>query len=309
MFNKFLESAQSLFYSTSFKVKEHSPELLVGAGIVTGIAGAVVACKATTKVDAILEETREKVDLIHTGTEAGEIQGKEYTEEDSKKDLTIVYTQTGLKIAKLYAPAIGLGLISVSCILASTNIMKKRNVALAAAYTAIDKGFKEYRGRVIERFGERVDYELKNNIKAKEIEVVETDENGETTVEKKVVDTVVGVGDPYSRFFDASSKYFEKNPELNMFFLTDKEEYANKLLRIKKRLFLNEVYEMLGFDPSKAGQVIGWVWDEDYENGEKRIDFGIFDVHNEAKRDFVNGHEQVVLLNFNVDGNVYKTLA
>lgn len=308
MMNNLLKSASRTFYKVGFKAKEYSPELLVGAGIITGIAGAVAACKATTKVDDILSETKEQVDKVHAVLENEEYADR-YTEEDSKKDLLIIYTKAGVKMAKLYAPAIGLGLVSISCILASTNIMKKRNVALAAAYTALDKGFKEYRGRVIDRFGERVDYELKNNIRAEEIEVTEVDENGNEVTKKELVDVCAGLPDEYSRFFDETCKFYEKNAEMNKLFIIQKEEYANKLLECKGHLFLNDVYELLGFEPTKIGQIMGWVWDEDYANGEKRIDFGIFDIHDETKRLFVNGYEKSILLNFNIDGNVYKTLA
>ena len=83
--------------------------------------------------------------------------------------MAIVYVQTGMKFAKLYGPSVILGALSITSILASNNILRKRNVALSAAYAAIDKGFKEYRSRVIERFGEEVDRELKYNLKAKRL--------------------------------------------------------------------------------------------------------------------------------------------
>lgn len=165
------------FYRVGFKFKKHSPEILVGAGVVGVVASAVMACKATTKLDDVLAETKDTVDKIHDVTEHPEKipEGKEYTVEDSKKDLTIVYTQAGVKLVKLYGPAVVLGTVSIAAIIGGHHILRKRNIALAAAYTAVDKGFKEYRGRVLERFGEEVDKELRYNIKAKEIEKTVTD--------------------------------------------------------------------------------------------------------------------------------------
>ena len=101
---------------------------------------------------------------------------EQYSSEDAKKDLAIVYVQTGVKFAKLYGPSVVLGALSITSILASNNILRKRNVALGAAYAAIDKGFKEYRSRVIERFGEEVDRELKYNLKAKKFDETVIDE-------------------------------------------------------------------------------------------------------------------------------------
>ena len=178
-FSDLTNAATRAFHKAGFQIKKHSPEILVVTGIVGTVASAVLACRATTKVNFVLEETKAKVDIIHAGMEKGEVAGYlengetgmvPYTVEDSKKDLAIVYGQTGLKLAKLYGPAIILGAASITSILVGHNILHKRNLALAAAYTAVDTGFKEYRGRVVERFDEKLERELFYNIKAKEME-------------------------------------------------------------------------------------------------------------------------------------------
>lgn len=299
------------FYRVGFKFKKHSPEILVGAGVVGVVASAVMACKATTKLDNVLAETKDTVDKIHDVTEHPEKipEGKEYTVEDSKKDLTIVYTQAGVKLVKLYGPAVVLGTVSIAAIIGGHHILRKRNIALAAAYTAVDKGFKEYRGRVLERFGEEVDRELRYNIKAKEIEKTVTDANGKETVIKETVD----VADPnltsdYARFFDDGCTGWTKDPEFNLMFLKDQQRYANDLFKSKGHLFLNEVYDMLGIPRTQAGQVVGWIYDEKNPIGDNFIDFGIYDIADERKRSFVNGYERTILLDFNVDGNILEMI-
>lgn len=299
------------FYRVGFKFKKHSPEILVGAGVVGVVASAVMACKATTKLDDVLAETKDTVDKIHDVTEHQEKipEGKEYTVEDSKKDLTIVYTQAGVKLVKLYGPAVVLGTVSIAAIIGGHHILRKRNIALAAAYTAVDKGFKEYRGRVLERFGEEVDRELRYNIKAKEIEKTVTDANGKETVVKETVD----VADPnltsdYARFFDDGCTGWTKDPEFNLMFLKDQQRYANDLFKSKGHLFLNEVYDMLGIPRTQAGQVVGWIYDEKNPIGDNFIDFGIYDIADERKRSFVNGYERTILLDFNVDGNILEMI-
>lgn len=298
-------------HRVGFKIKKHSPEILVGAGIVGVVGSTVMACKATTKLDEVLDEPKEKIEKIHELMENPDMvpEGKEYTEEDGKKDLTIMYTQTAVKVAKLYAPAVILGTVSIAAILGGHNILRKRNIALAAAYTAVDKGFKEYRGRVIERFGEELDKELKYNIKAKEIEETVVNEDGtETTVKK-----TVNVADPnttsiYARFFDDGCTGWSKDPEYNLMFLKDQQRYANDLLKSRGHLFLNEVYDMLGIPRSTAGAVVGWIYDEKCPVGDNFVDFGIYDLYDEKKRDFVNGYERTILLDFNVDGEIYKMI-
>ena len=296
------------FHKIGFKFKKHSPEILVVAGVVGTVASAVMACKATLKVNEITDETKENIEKIHTAVETGVTEaGKDYTEEDSKKDLTIVYAQTGVKLAKLYAPAVIIGTLSITAILAGHNITRKRNMAIAAAYTAIDKSFKDYRARVVERFGKDLDRELRYNIKAKEIEETIVNEDGsETTVVKTVQVAENPLPSEYAKFFDDGCTGWTKDPELNLMFLKSQERYANERLKARGSLTLNEVYDLLGIPRTKAGMVVGWVYDEKNPIGDNYVDFGIYSVHNEASRNFVNGYERTILLDFNVDGNILE---
>lgn len=308
--NNIVNSATKTFHRVGFQIKKHSPEILLVTGITGVVTSAAMACKATTKVDAIVEESKKSIDMIHEGMEAGNICDVEYTEEDGKKDLAIVYIQTGVKFAKLYGPSVLLGLTSIGCILASNNIIHKRNVALSAAYTAIDRSFKGYRGRVIERFGESMDRELRYNIKTQEVKETVVDEE---TGKKKTVKSTVSVVDPntysdYARFFDEYCAGWTKDAEYNLMFLRQQQNYANELLKSRGHLFLNEVYDMLGIDRTKAGNIVGWVYDEEHPVGDNFVDFGIYVLDNEKARDFVNGRERSILLDFNVDGDILSLM-
>ena len=293
------------FSKIGLQLKKHSPEILVVAGVAGTVTSAVMACKATTKLSAVLEESKENIEQIHGYVEEKGFSDV-YTEEDNKKDLAIVYVQSSLKVAKLYAPSVILGVLSITAILTSNNILRKRNVALAAAYTAVDKGFKEYRNRVVERFGKEVDKELRYNIKAKEIEETVIDEKtGKEKTVKKTVD-VINPNDisEFAVIYDDGCNGWTKDPELNKMFLLKQQSYANDLLKSRGYLFLNEVYDMLGFPRTKAGQIVGWVYNEKEPIGDNFVDFGILDIHDERKRAFVNGYEKNILLDFNVDGNI-----
>lgn len=292
---------RSLFRS-GLKLKKHSPEILLVAGIVGAVTSAVMACKATLKANDIVEESRTQIDTIHEVSENPEMTEK-YSEEDKKKDLAIVYTQTAVKFIKLYGPSVLLGVASLGCMVGSNRILNKRNVALAAAYATVDKGFKEYRGRVIERFGKELDKELRYNIKAQEFEKVTVDDNGNETVTTETVDVAdPNHYSPYAIVFDDGNTGWDKDPELTKFFLIQQQNYANDLLKSRGHLFLNEVYDMLGAKRTKAGAQVGWVYDEKNASGDNFVDFGIFDINNPKARDFVNGYERVIILDFNVDG-------
>lgn len=315
-----VKSVSGLFNKTSFQIKKHSPEILVVAGVIGVVTSAVMACKATTKVNKIVEDTKNDIDKVHTATETGVTEaGESYSVEDSQKDLSLIYIHTGVKFVKLYGPSVVLGALSITSILASNNILRKRNVALGAAYAAIDKGFKEYRSRVIERFGEEVDRELKYNLKAKKFDEVVVDE--ETGKEKKVKKNgfVVSPADisGYARFFEKYTQdedgnsilnpHWESNNEYNLMFIKAQERYANDLLKAKKRVFLNEVYEMLGLPRTKAGQIVGWVYNPENPEGDNYIDFGLYS-DNLSYLDYVNGFDQAILLDFNVDGNIWDLM-
>lgn len=306
---KFMNGVNRTLSKAGFQIKKHSPEILIVAGIAGVVTSAVMACKATTKINDILDQTKEEVGKVNDALANEKIPEDVYSKEDAKKDLAIIYIQTGVKLAKLYGPSLILGALSITSILASNNILRKRNVALAAAYATIDNSFKEYRSRVIEHFGKDLDRELKYNIKAKEISETTVDENGKETIVTKTV-PVVESEEPsdYARFFCEGCAGWTKDPEMNLVFLKQQQNWANELLKTRGHLFLNEVYDMLGIERSKAGQVVGWVYDETNPDCDNYVDFGIYDIYNERKRAFVNGWERSILLDFNVDGNIYSLL-
>ena len=296
------------FHKVGFKLKKHSPEILVIAGVIGTVTSAVMACKATLKVKDVIDETKETIEDIHycTGKGLKTADGEEYTQEIANKELTIVYVQTGWKFAKLYGPAVLLGIASIGCMVGSNKILRKRNIALGAAFTAMDKSFKEYRGRVIEKFGKDLDRELRFNTKAEQIEETVVDENGKESTVTKTVEIV----DPnvthsiYSVVFCEGNTGWTKNAELNKVFLLQQQNYANDKLRLNGLLTLNEVYDMIGAPRTAYGQLAGWVYTEDSSVGDNFVDFGIFDINSEKKCDFINGIERSIILDFNCIGNI-----
>jgi hypothetical protein len=307
MKTELMQKLSRTVHKTGFKIKQHSPEILVAVGIVGTVTSVVLACKATLKVNDVVEEAQETIEKIHDGVEQHKHteDGVEYTQEVANRDLAIVYGQTAWKFIKLYGPAVLVGVASVGCLVGSTLILRKRNIALAATVTALDTSFREYRGRLIERFGEDLDRELRFNIRAKEIEETVVDEDGNETVVKKVVHEV----DPnahsmYSVFFDDGNIGWSKNPELNKVFLIQQQEAANYRLKTEGFLPLNEVYKMIGAPLTSYGQIAGWVYSDDPDSGDNFVSFGLFDSDNEKARDFINLRERTILLDFNCIGNI-----
>lgn len=302
-----MNRASGIVSKISMKLKKYSPEILVAVGVTGTVVSAVMACKATTKISTIMDSTKETVDKIHKCLE-DESMSSEYTKKDGQRDLTIVYAQTGLNLVKLYAPSVILGTFSIASILTSNNILKKRNIALAAAYATVNKGFKEYRNRVVERFGSDIDRELRYNVKVEKTETTITDENeNEKTVEKVITTVDTDHISDYLVCYDRStSKAWEENQDYNRMFLRAQQSLANDKLIASGRLFLNEVYDMLDMERTKAGQIVGWVYNPKNpgEKSDGYVDFGMF----ETQRKTENGYEPVIMLDFNVDGNVWDLM-
>lgn len=312
---EFMTKATQMLSKTAFKLKKASPTIMVIGAAVGGVTATVLACKATLKAQDILAEHQNKVEQIHKVEELaqnGELQLKEeetYTAEDVKKDITTTYVQTGLKLAKAYLPAVVLGSASLGCMFGSHHIMTKRNATLTAAYIALDRAFNDYRHRVTNRFGDRVQQELEHNIKAVEVETTKADENGLEEVIKEYKDIAELADEPYSLIFDETVDTWEKNADLNRNYLTLIESAANKKLRMQGHLFLNEVLKMIGTHGGDSlctptGQIVGWVYNPNDTSLHNHVDFGItsFAPDNEALNSFIRGEERSVKLNFNCDG-------
>lgn len=307
-----LSNAKTIFTKSfgrgSLLLMKHSPEILMGAGIVGVIASTVMACKATLHVDVVMSLYKLNLDKIHKANET--LPKEEYSEEDYKQDLAVTYVQRAVAVAKLYAPAVALGAVSIGCLLGSHHILSKRNVALMAAYKLIDEGYANYRKRVIEELGKEKDHEFRHGrVQQKALEEAEkgmkeaaVDENG------KKVDLYNDYNLPsdYARFFDEESVQFRRDITLNQFFLRSQQNYANDLLKARGHVFLNEVYDMLGLPRSTAGQIVGWVY------GSGGDDFVDFNINGSGCYDTDRPEKclppKYFLLDFNVDGVIYDQI-
>lgn len=288
-----MNNIPKLLNTAKLALKNYAPEIMVVFGIGGMGAGGILACRASRKLDRVLGPHREDVSNARD-------------QEENKKELTLAYLRMGIDVAKLYAPSLIVTGLSAGSILAGNNILRKRNVALAAAYVAVDRGFKDYRSHVVERFGEEVDNELRYNLHKEVIDAEIEDENGT----KKSVKREVIVGDDaalsdYARYFGKGlAKAAEANEDYNRFFLKAQQELANQMLRAKGFLMLNDVYDLLGIDPSLPGQMVGWVYDKnDDALGSNYIDFRIQEIYQKNDEE-PDGYRKVFLIDPNVDGDI-----
>jgi hypothetical protein len=281
----------------ALQTKKHSPTILFAVGVVGVVTTVVLASQATLKMEQILEEAeKNKVEI----EDAEALEVEDYDQEDANKDRALNRIQTAVKIGKLYAPAFAVGVISIGCLTGSHVIMRRRNIALTAAYAALDKGFREYRARVVDELGEEKDKDFRFGTIDREI-AVDTDEG---VAVKTVKERNPNGMSMYARLFDRDTTQ-NWNPQnmYNQAFLRSQQNYMNDLLNARGHVFLNEVYDALGLERSSAGQVVGWV----KGHGDGFVDFGIL-RNLQTGQSFINGDERSIWLDFNVDGVVYDLI-
>lgn len=278
-------------HRTLLKLSANSPTILVVAGVVGLGASAVLAAKATRSLDPILmghQETR------------FEIKRAEFAPRDEQKALLDLYFTTGVRLTRLYGPALFIGTCSAASVLGGHKILRTRHVATMAAYSGLMEQFKSYRGRVAKTLGEDVERGIFNGAHGEWEE--DPDHKGEYKLTPK---EEPDLSQDYLRpFFDETNPNWRKDHVANYLFLKGVQTHMNNLLQIRGHVFVNDVYDALCIDRCREGQVAGWL-----KNGtDEYVDLGFMSANNPASIAFLDGDECSVRLNLNIDGLIYDKI-
>jgi hypothetical protein len=291
------------------KLKKHAPTIMFVSGVGATIASTVLASSATLKLESVLDEADKDISRAKNllasplANEKDENGFLKYTDEDYKKDIFVINVRTVRKIARLYAPAFIVGVAGIALLTRSHVILSRRNAGLAAAYAALDGSFRNYRNRVSEEIGAEKEEHIYRDVQKRD--VLRKDKDGKDVAKKESV----GSTDcsPYAKWFaEGNTSDWSPNMEQNLVMLRVTQNHWNDRLAVKGHVFLNEVYDSLGFDRTKEGSVVGWTYDGD---GDGYISFGIFEeAKGEAMFRYVRGDYDELLLDFNVDGVIYDKI-
>ena len=271
-----------------YRFKARSPQIWLGIGLVGVTWAAVEACKATLKAVPVLEENNKTIEHIKEN------------DPDDKKALARAYFDTTFDVVRLYTGPVVIGVISLWCIVKGHKVLIDRNTHLIGAYKLLEGGYNRYRQRVIDEYGEETDRLFYHNLRKGDVEVEKDGKKKKLKNVDILDDDVNPLEVSYDRVFDESNWNWTGHPDEDIFFLKQREEWCTQMVQSRGHIFLNEVYDVLGFQPSEAGQFVGWV----KGNGDGYVDFGIKDIEQELNRKFINGDSQYVLLTFNVDGYI-----
>lgn len=277
------------------RLRKVSPQVMFVAGTVGVVGAGVLACRATLKLDETLEKDVERHLAVQQLTDA---RAEGYEADKYDKHVARNKARLVLDIAKLYAPAVGVAVVSIGLLTGSHVTLTRRNTATMAAYAALNEAYGRYRGQVIDKYGADEDDRLRQGVVVDEQTIVNDDGK------KKVVKRERSGGlSEYAQCFEESNVNWMPNSDANWFFLNSQERYWNDHLQTHGFVFLNDVLYSLGLPKTKAGQVVGWVAGEN--RGDGYISFGIFEnERSERVRDFMTGAEDSIWLDFNVDGVV-----
>lgn len=270
--------------------KKNSPHIFFVGGVAGIISSGFLACRATLKLEATLDEVKKDLDTVKA-LHDDPTEGSKYPKQEHSKDLGYVYGKTAHHLGRLYGPSIVVGAVSIAALTGSHIQLTRRNTALTATLAAVSKAYDEYRVRVQDEIGKERELDIHRSVKE------------EKNDKKELVKVVDPNGfSPYARIFDELTPNWQKDAELNRIFLQCQQNYANHKLRSRGHIFLNEIYDALGLERSRAGAVVGWVVDGE---GDGFVDFGMFEANNSR---FINNLERSIILDFNVDGVVYDKI-
>jgi hypothetical protein len=300
---------------------QYGPQIAFGIGVISFGACIYTSVKAGFKFrevldehNALMEEMKEKKEIIDQKIEAGELPADTYTEEDYKTDRRAAYVQFGMRAVRTWVLPTVFGITAIGGFGKSALLLNDRYLGAAAGLAAVTKEKLSLEEGITREYGPEALAKLKGLTESDKIINTHVDEKtGETVVDSVEIDKDK-VKDKYafSEFFDASNKHFEKNPEANRNFLYEAERYAQwkldnaKSINGKRHLLLNDVREIFGYEPTQSGYMFGWIKYDDPAEAKKHpgsgiIDIGLNNIHDEATCRFRNGLEYVYLVKFNVE--------
>ena len=205
----------SLLRKSQVFLKKNSATILTCVGAAGVVATTVTAVKATPKAVALLDEAKK---------EKGE-------------DLTKLEV---VKIAgPAYIPTVVLGASTLACIFGANVLSRRSQASLMSAYALVDGGYKDYKKKVNELYGEEAGEQVRAGI-----------------AKDKYEDNPVGmVEDGKLLYYDFySERYFEATP-----YQVQRAEYeVNRTLMTDDAVYLNEWYTHLGIEPIEHGYDFGW---------------------------------------------------
>lgn len=229
--NKTMERA---IRTASHKLKKQSPLILSCIASVGVVTTTVLAVKATPRAIRLIRMDSRK---NHNGDE---------------------YAATKLEMVasawKCYIPATVVGASTIVCIFGANALNRHQQAALTSAYALVNNSFKEYKNKLKELYGEETHNNIIDSIAKEKAEDIHITADGGWYC--STLDFDEGLEPEVTRtFFDSfSNRYFESTISK----VIQAEYHLNRNFMFAGVISLNEFYEFLGLEKTKAGETLGW---------------------------------------------------
>lgn len=210
---------------------DNSPIILTTIGVTGSLTTAFLTGKASFKAAHILEAALEDKRI--------EIQ------DDIPRGIPTLNNKEKIKLVwMLYIPAASTGVVTVVSIIASNRIGMRRAAAVAAAYSISEKAFVEYKEKVLEKFGENKERDVRDDLAR--------DRVNENPVSSTQV-IITGGGDVLC--YDAfTGRYFKSDMET----LKKAQNDLNHKLLNDYYASLSDFYDLVGLPPTSYSDEVGW---------------------------------------------------
>lgn len=234
-----------LFKKAGKVAAENSPAILAALGVSGTLTTAYLAAKGAFKsAEDICEANHEKYE---------EFQSKQNEASDSAETQVIHDEMNGGALTtreafdltwKNYIPAAASAALTISAIILAVRVQERRNAALAAAYTTVEKSYAEYRAKNIEKNGKNKDQAVKDAVAQDNVDRLDL---------RRTPIIITGKGDTMcidgwsGRPFSSSRNIIDK--AVNEF---------NRTLNNNDFASLSEFWALLGLDPTSDSDYIGW---------------------------------------------------
>lgn len=196
---------------------KNGPKIMSVAGGAMAVGGAVMACKATLKVDAVLDAHKEQMARIEAAKAISDENGdNEFTEKDVKKAKFETYVHTGVEIVKLYGPAVCVGMSGVGLMQGAYHVMENRHSTALAALTAMDQAYNELAAKYQDAAQidiNDIEHQLPVEKKEREIPLSKADEGEIDEPDKLITEDYIPVelfdvleNDPYTIVYDSRNE-------------------------------------------------------------------------------------------------------
>ena len=301
-----LRKAGSALKVVAFRAREVRPEIMLGVGITTVLAGTVLACVKTKEAEPVVEHAKEQLDeldYIRMSATADE-------RPDYREYVRVCY-RAGRDLVKIYALPAALWTGGMLCIFGGHGELRSRNAKLLANSVALKKFFDEYRAAVREKIGEEAERDLYFGAEEGDVCVTETDpETGEQKTSKKKgkIFKRSQPGSMWARNYTPLTCDEYDVRSYNVTRVETLQDLVNRDLELAPFMTINEVYDRLRLKPPfgkcKEGMTWGWKGGVRYDPEHPAIVFDILEDWEEVYDSVLD--RKVVQKCMRIDFNCYS---